>query len=139
MPRPQGCPFCDLGTRVIKENEHANLFLSNPRKVEGHTLVTPKRHIETPWELRDEELVAIFGLIRFAQERLAQMYGGGSDVRQHYRPHQKQGRIKVDHIHYHVIPRTLDDELYQKAEVHEVALFAELSEQEKQKVTKLFE
>lgn len=96
------CPFCNLGERVLVENDHANLFLSNPRKVEGHVLVAPKRHIEKPWEMSDDELIAVFSLIKVAQHRLIAEFGGGTDVKQNYQPFMKQGRVKVDHTHYHI-------------------------------------
>lgn len=132
------CPFCNLGDRVLVENEHANLFLSNPRKVEGHVLVTPKRHIEMPWEMSDEELLAVFGLIKIAQSRLIAEFRGGVDIKQNYRPFMKQGRVKVDHTHYHVYPRTNEDELYQQVERHETPLFVELAEDEEVRISNLF-
>ena len=132
------CPFCNLSERIIKENEYANLFLSNPRKVAGHFLVTPKRHVEKPWEITKEEIQAIFELIFFAQERLAEQVSEGSDVLQHYRPFMKQGRIKVNHIHYHVLPRDFNDEIYQKVEKHETeANYENLSDTEQNEMTKV--
>lgn len=133
------CPFCNLDERIILENEHANLFLSDPRKVEGHVLVTPKRHIEKPWEIKPDELLAIFGLVYIAQQRLAAAFEGGCDVKQNYRPFMKQGRVKVDHVHYHVYPRTNEDILYQQVEKYETDMFINLSEDERRRVTALFE
>ncbi len=138
MSNVEACPFCNLGERVVLENEHARLFLSNPRKVEGQVLVTPKRHIEKPWEIEKEELLAIFSLVWLAQARLSQAYGGGCDVKQNYRPFMKQGRVKVDHVHYHVYPRTNEDELYQLVEKHETDMFVDLSDDERNKVTSIF-
>jgi len=132
------CPFCSMDERLLQENEHANLFLSNPRKVEGHILVAPKRHIEKPWESTNEELIAIFGLVKVAQQVLAEEYGGGVDVRQNYRPFMSQSRIKVDHLHYHIYPRTKEDELYQTSEKYEREMFAALPEQERIKIEELF-
>lgn len=84
MSSIEECPFCNLGDRVLVENDHASLFLSNPRKVEGHVLVTPKRHIEKPWEMSGEELLAVFSLIKIAQNRLIAEFSGGVDVKQNY-------------------------------------------------------
>lgn len=138
MSSIEDCPFCDLGERVLVENDHANLFLSNPHKVEGHVLVTPKRHIEKPWEMSDDELIAVFNLIKVAQHRLIAEFGGGVDVKQNYRPFMKQGRVKVDHTHYHVYPRTNEDELHQQVERHEAPLFVELSDDEEARISGLF-
>jgi len=131
MKTVTGCPFCNLRERVLKENGFANLFLSNPRKVTGHFLVTPKRHIEKPWEMTKQEIQAIFELVSFAQKRLTERVSEGCDVLQHYRPFMKQDRIKVNHIHYHIIPRGFNDKIYQKVEKYETeALFEDLTDDE---------
>lgn len=132
------CPFCNLEKRVLKENEFANLFLSNPRKVAGHFLVTPKRHIEKPWEMTAEEIRAIFELVFFAQKRSTERVSEGCDVLQHYRPFVKQGRIKVNHIHYHIIPRGFNDKIYQEVEKYETeAIFEDLTDEEHYKMAKI--
>ena len=131
------CNFCDLGDRVIKSNEHANLFLSNPRKVPGHFLVTPKKHVEKPWDLEPVELLHTLDLVLQTQKALAKEYSSGADVRQNYRPYMKQGRIKMDHVHYHVLPREKDDEIYTQAEKTERRLFSDLPPEEIKKFTKL--
>ena len=138
MSSIEECPFCNLGDRILLENEHANPFLSNPRKVKGQVLITPKRHIEQSWEMSDEELLAVFSLIKVAQHKLIAEFGGGVDVKQNYRPFMKQGRVKVDHTHYHVYPRTSEDELYQQVERHETPMFINLSEDEEVKISGLF-
>ncbi len=131
------CPFCDLKGRVLKENEYAVVILSNPRKVPGHFLAIPKRHIEKPWELTPEELQAIFELIFFVEQRIVGKLGDGVDIRQNYRPYWPQGRIKQDHLHFHVIPRSDEDYLYQVSEKYERDLFADLDNLERKEVEKL--
>jgi len=133
------CPFCNLNERVLKENELAQVFLSNPRKVPGHFLVTPKRHVEKPWELTPEELQAVFELIFFVEQKIIGKLGEGANVRQNYLPFVKQGQVKVNHVHFHVIPRSQGDYLYKVAEQYEDEVFAELDEVERKEVTKLLE
>lgn len=103
----------------------------------GHFLVSPKRHVEKPWELTPEELQAVFELILFVQKRITERLSAGADVRQNYRPFLKQSRLKIDHVHYHVMPRNLEDELYDRAEKYETDLFADLSDEEHDKMAKL--
>src|SRR3954462_8166696 len=103
------CPFCNPKDRVLKENQHAQLILSNPRKVPGHTLVLPKRHIEEPWQLTADELTDIFKLIFFAEQRFYGKLGTGVDIRQNYRPYKKQDDLKKNHVLFHVVPRSKDD------------------------------
>ena len=126
----KNCPFCNLTQRVIKENQLASVILSNPRKVPGHFLVIPKRHVEKPWELTKDEVAAIFDLIFLVQRKVSEKLAEGCDIRQNYRPFLKQSRIKIDHIHYHVIPRNFEDPIYVKVEKHETDLFEDLSDSE---------
>ena len=133
------CPFCNLGERILLNNRHAFAFLSNPRKMPGHFLVTPKRHVEKPWELTSEELLAIFDLITTIQRRIVPKFAAGCDVRQNYRPFLKQGRTKVDHVHYHVMPRDFEDELYHQVEKHETPLFQDLGDKEAERMQRLLQ
>lgn len=135
---PQECPFCEPKQRILVQNEYAYLLLSNPRKVEGHTLVIPHRHVERPWELTAEELAGIFKLVNLAQERLLAAFATGVDTRQHYRPFLPESKFKVNHVHFHVMPRTFEDTLYANADVHEGKLFADLLPDEHDRVASLF-
>lgn len=132
------CPFCHLNERMLLENELAYAFLSDPRKVKGHMLVTPKRHIEKPWELTPEELQAVFSLIFEIEQKAEGVLGTGFDIRQNYRPFLDESRLKVDHVHFHVIPRKKFDHIYEVAERFDTTLFTKLTEQESEEVTQLF-
>lgn len=131
------CPFCNPKERVLKENEHAQAILSNPHKVPGHFLVMPKRHVEKPWELTKDELGDIFDLIFFIEQKIIGKLGDGCDIKQNYRPFMKQSQLKVDHIHFHVYPRSMEDYLYKVSEQFETGLFAELDDAERQAVADL--
>jgi diadenosine tetraphosphate (Ap4A) HIT family hydrolase len=132
------CPFCNLTDRVLKENEHAILILSNPRKVPGHFLVLPKRHIEEPWQLTADELTDIFKLIFVAEKVILKgALGTGVDIRQNYRPFKKQDELKKNHVLFHVVPRSKDDYIYSVSEKFEKDLFAELDALERKEVEKL--
>ncbi|HEX7368260.1 MAG TPA: HIT family protein [Candidatus Saccharimonadales bacterium] len=133
------CPFCTTHDRVLKENAHAQVVLSNPRKVPGHFLVLPKRHIEKPWELTNDELTDIFDLIFFIEQKIIGKLGDGCDVRQNYRPFMQQSKLKLDHIHFHVIPRSLYDYIYKVSEKYDTELFADLDDLERKEVAKLLD
>lgn len=136
------CPFCELNTdydRVLKQNDNAKVILSNPRKVPGHFLIVPKRHVEKPWELTHEELTDIFDLIFLIEQKILGKLGEGCDIRQNYRPFLNQSTLKVNHVHFHVYPRSLEDYIYKVSEQFETELFAELDEAEAQEVAKLLE
>lgn len=131
------CPFCDPQERVLKQNKHAQVILSNPRKVPGHFLVIPKRHIEKPWQLTNEEITDIFELIFFIEQKIVGKLGDGVDIRQNYRPFLEQSKLKVDHVHFHVYPRSLHDYIYKVSEQFETELFADLDDVERDEVAKL--
>ncbi len=137
MMSQDDCPFCNINDRVLKSNRLAQAFLSNPRKVPGHFLVTPKRHLEKPWELTKDELQDIFELIFFIEEKLVSKLGQGADIRQNYRPFLDPGRLKQNHVHFHVYPRYNQDYLYQVSEKFETDLFTDLDPSEQAEFAKL--
>lgn len=131
------CSFCNLGKEVLKQNEFAQAFLSNPRKVPGHFLVIPKRHIEQPWQLTSNELNDIFKLIFFIEKKLVNKLGEGVDIRQNYRPFLHRSSLKQDHVHFHVYPRYNQDYLYQLSEKYETDLFTEIDPAERDEFIRL--
>ncbi len=133
------CPFCNFGDRVLKDNASAYVVLSNPRKVPGHFLIIPKRHVEKPWDLTMAEVQDIFKLIFFTEQRIIGKLGSGCDIRQNYRPFMPQDKLKVNHLHFHVIPRDKDDYIYSVSEKYETDLFAELDDMEHNEVAKLLD
>jgi len=138
MSKTEDCPFCNFDQKVLKSNAHASVILSDPRKVPGHTLVIPKRHVEKPWELTPEELQGVFELIFFVEQKLIEHgLGDGVDIRQNYRPFLGQNGLKVDHIHFHVLPRASEDYIYQVSEHYDSDLFADLDAKEATEVAKL--
>ena len=137
------CPFCfetnDGRARTMLENNQAIGLLSSPRLAKGHCLVIPKRHVENPSDLTEPELIDIFQLIDVTRQRLLSSgLAKGVDVRQHFRPFLPQSRVKVDHVHFHVLPRKPNDLIHQESLVHEHKLFADLSDKERGQVEKLF-
>ena len=131
------CPFCSPKDRILKQNTAAQAILSNPRKMPGHFLVMPKRHVEKPWELTKDELSDIFELIFFIEQKIIGKLGDGCDIRQNYRPFLEQSNLKVDHVHFHVYPRYFEDYLYKVSEQFEKDLFTDLDEDEHNEVAKL--
>jgi diadenosine tetraphosphate (Ap4A) HIT family hydrolase len=137
MAKKSDCPFCDASERILKENELAQVILSDPHKVPGHLLVLPKRHVEKPWELTNRELTDIFDLIFALEQKLLGKLGEGFDIRQNYRPFRPQDGTKVDHVTFHVLPRFEGDYIYNVSEKYETDLFADLDDMERDAVTDL--
>lgn len=137
MTDTNSCPFCSPLEHVVKENDLAQAILSDPHKVPGHILVMPKRHVEKPWELETVELKAVFDLIFFIEQRLVGKLGDGIDIRQSYRPFMPQDNLKLNHLTFHILPRSLNDYLYSVSGKYEDGLYAELDDLEAKEVTRL--
>lgn len=132
------CPFCEINekrNKIIWEGKHVFVTLSNPRLMLGHTLVIPKRHVEKLSELYKEEKEELFETAIKFQERVLSKISSGCDIRVHYRPFQKQNNLKVNHLHLHIRPRELEDNLYQKSQIFEKEIFTELSDEEFKKTS----
>lgn len=127
--KDQNCPFCNPD-RIIEDGDEALVVASNPRLTFGHLLVIPRRHVEKPWELTDDEAQSVWRLIKKYQKLLSESIGQGCDARENYRPFLPQNQLKIDHIHWHLIPRTDQDEIYLKTQIGEKDLFQNLDEDE---------
>jgi len=134
-----GCPFCKQDKKLlIKDGESVYAQLSNPRLVDGHLLVIPKRHVERLAELTEEERKEIFDMTAELQDKILGRFSAGCDVRQNCRPFLPQSRLKADHLHIHLLPREFEDELYKKSMVFEKEMFRDLTEDERIRFVKLF-
>lgn len=135
------CPFCKLDssrTAIIKTTSHSKVILSNPRLVRGHLLVIPKEHVVKLGDLNaEEQMDLVYTCIQF-QEKIITDFAPGCDIRQNYRPFQKQGAVKVDHLHIHLIPRKFKDEYYQQVQQNEKELFTWLSDEERKNIIDIF-
>lgn len=130
------CPFCNQiepKSRILRESDTSLIVLSNPALVRGHCLVIPKRHIERLSELEESELYDLMNQTITMQELLLTKFNG-CDIRQNYRPFQKQNRLKLNHLHIHLQPREFEDNLYQRCQFNETGLFKELSSEELDKI-----
>lgn len=128
----ENCFFCigiESKSRILNETEYTLTILSNPALVRGHCLVIPKRHVEKLIELDYTEKKFLFDETIKMQESLLKKFSG-CDVRQNYRPFISQNKLKMNHLHIHLIPRGFEDELYKKCQIYEKEIFRDLSQEE---------
>ena len=60
---PTTCPFCDVASsRMYLENDAAVALPDAFPVAKGHTLVVPKRHVASIFDLTEEEQAAIWKL-----------------------------------------------------------------------------
>lgn len=112
------------------------VMLSNPRLVPGHLLVIPRRHIEKPGELTESERKELFDTVLLFQEKIVTKLASGCDIRENYRPFVEQNRLKINHVHFHLIPRESNDEIYEKVEQFQKVIFRDLKENERGAIPK---
>ncbi|HEX8319771.1 HIT family protein [Longimicrobium sp.] len=102
------CPFCDPRPDGIVEQDRHSVALRDRYPVaEGHTLVIPRRHVESAFELDADELASLWGLVArvrgaLAAELTADAFTVGLN------DGIAAGQT-VMHAHVHVIPRRAGD------------------------------
>jgi diadenosine tetraphosphate (Ap4A) HIT family hydrolase len=102
------CPFCHLEpSRIRLENEFATAFSDAFPISEGHTLVVPKRHVASLFDLPEEEQAAVWRLVTLARGKLMDEFRPDAfNVGVNDGPAAGQ---TVMHAHVHIIPRRKGD------------------------------
>jgi len=102
------CPFCTLPPeRIVHENEHAIWIYDGFPVSPGHSLIIPKRHVGSFFEVSTEERMALLALLDQAK----------AAVEEQFRPDAYNIGINdgaaagqtVPHLHLHLIPRYSGD------------------------------
>ena len=106
------CVFCRIvsgraPSRKVYEDEGYVAFLDIQPFSRGHTLVCPKRHGETIWDMDEEEITGLFRVaFRVSKAVVGAVSADG------FRFVQNNGEAAnqvVPHVHVHVIPVMMDD------------------------------
>lgn len=102
------CVFCNVApNQVVTDDRHSLAFLDRYPITAGHTLVVPKRHVESIFDLPQNELSSVWRLVGEVREQLKAEFqpdaftvgvNDGSAAGQ-----------TVGHAHVHVIPRRQGD------------------------------
>lgn len=108
------CVFCkvlrgELPSTVVFEDEYTLAFLDIAPATDGHTLVVPKRHTEDLLSVSREDLAAVTrstqAVARILDDRLR------PDGLSIFQSNRTAGWQDVFHLHFHVVPRWVDDSL----------------------------
>lgn len=107
MDQPD-CPFCHLEkNRVRAESEFALAFLDGFPITPGHTLVIPKRHVASLFELSEDEQAAVWRLVVQMRANLdSEIQPDGFNLGLNDGTAAGQ---TVMHAHVHIIPRRKGD------------------------------
>lgn len=102
------CPFCNLTLkRIIASNDLALVIRDGYPVSPGHTLIIPKRHIGSWFEITLEEQSAILDLLGKAKAILEEEFKpDGYNIGINDGPTAGQ---TVPHLHMHLIPRYKGD------------------------------
>lgn len=108
MESQKPCPFCTLllenpQSSILFENEHGFAIRDGYPITEGHTLIIPKRHVGSFFEITAEERDALFQLVDQAKSQLDTEFQPDS-----YNIGINDGEAAgqtISHLHIHLIPR----------------------------------
>lgn len=102
------CPFCNIAEeRIILCNTLALVVLDAFPVSAGHTLVIPRRHVSSVFDLMDTEITTIYELLRAMRTHLQRSFSpDGFTVGINVGTAAGQ---TVAHAHVHLIPRYAGD------------------------------
>ena len=101
------CVFCQNDRSILAENKLSLAFMDGFPVSKGHSLVIPKRHIVSIWEMTDEEYADAFCLVKKVKEVLEEKFKPqGFNIGVNCGEAAGQS---VFHAHIHIIPRYTGD------------------------------
>lgn len=106
------CIFCEillgnLPSNIIVQDEKAIAFLDAFPLTKGHTLVIPKMHFSKVQDMTEEYGSALIRLmLRLVDPIEKAAHVSSSTIAIH---NGKEAGQEVDHVHVHIIPRTVHD------------------------------
>ncbi len=103
------CPFCSLpATRIVLRNAHGLVIRDGYPISPGHTLIIPRRHVSSFFDLHAGERTDLLSLLDEARQALdAELRPDGYNIGINDGPAAGQ---TVDHLHIHLIPRYTGDQ-----------------------------
>ncbi|HYE59693.1 MAG TPA: HIT family protein [Candidatus Kapabacteria bacterium] len=102
------CIFCtivkgEIPNYTVYEDATGLAFLDIHPHAKGHTVVIPKVHAETTFDLNDELLKSFFPAVQKTMERIdTVLHPDGYTIGWN---HGKAGGQAVPHLHVHIFPR----------------------------------
>jgi len=105
------CLFCDYTDaakhQIIAENNLAYARWDNFPASLGHLEVVPRRHVVSFFDLKQTEILALYGLISEAKKQVDEQYvPAGYNIG--INDGEAAGRT-IHHLHIHLIPRYQND------------------------------
>ena len=109
----ENCIFCKIARKemnghIIYEDKYYIALLDVNPIVYGHTLLIPKRHYKTIFDLGEEETKNLGRVIKYISDILNKEFGPNINISNTSGKYASQS---VEHFHFHFIPRKKDDRL----------------------------
>ena len=105
----ESCLFCGAEKfKVVAENELSYAIRDKFPVTELHTLIISKQHYDHAFDLPEDELTAIFDLAKKCRESILKE----DSTVQGFNFGTNSGKVagqKINHVHFHLIPRRLGD------------------------------
>lgn len=128
------CVFCNIKEDIILESDNCIVVLDKNPVVKGHLLVITKKHFVSLVDIPDDVMLDIMKTIKKMEKRLIEKLKVGIDLKQHYRPFLKEGELVKKHIHFHLIPRSFEDDIHKSTRYSKRISF---SKEDKEELIKL--
>ena len=105
-----GCIFCEAPSNreIILQNDFCIAFLDSYPVTDGHTLITPKRHVTDYFELSEVEITAANNLLRIRHKELMELDPSIKGFNIGVNNGACAGQT-IEHCHIHLIPRRVGD------------------------------
>ena len=106
--RMANCIFCSIISKEIPcykvyEDKDMLAFLDINPHAQGHTVLIPKKHAETVFDLREQEMRSLMQAVRKIMIQLdTKLHPDGFNVGWNHNP---AGGQVVPHLHIHILPR----------------------------------
>jgi histidine triad (HIT) family protein len=103
--------FCDIvsgraPSRIVYQDDSYIAFLDAFPFSKGHTLVCPKRHGVTVWDMNEEEIAGLFQVASRVSK--AVVIAVGADGFRFVQNNGEAANQVVAHVHVHVIPVSME-------------------------------
>ncbi len=125
------CVFCsiikgDLPTNIVYEDDIVMAILDTSQATRGHTLVIPKKHFVNIYDVDEETLKHMAVICKKVATLLTEkLKADGCNIVSN---NNKEAGQAIFHIHFHVIPRYVNDDYYIRGQVHDYDLKEVLAE-----------
>ncbi|HLE74542.1 MAG TPA: HIT family protein [Candidatus Bathyarchaeia archaeon] len=125
------CVFCKIARKqafasLVYEDDNVMAFLDIRPLSEGHTLVIPKEHYETIFEIPEELVAHLYRIVK--RVALAVKKATEADGISIIQQNGKAAGQEIFHLHVHVIPRFEGQKLMR---------FGEISEADREKLNQI--